>query len=128
MAGQSDVDDRLRSALENQFQSGFTDNIENTITDYVFMTVQWRNQEFSNSKFQWAKLGESVFFKRFCWEKTIFKNFEWAIAHLPPPPPGCASVTVYRNMCVVRIIGEETFFQKKGLCESLDERYLYIRE
>ena len=52
---QSDADDQLRSALENQFQSGFTENIENTITDYVFMTV-------------------------------------------------------YRNMCVVRIIGEKTFF------------------
>ena len=46
-----------RSALENQFQSGFTENIENTVTDYVFMTV-------------------------------------------------------YRNMCVVRIIGKKTFFQK----------------
>ena len=68
MAKQNDADDRLRSALENQFQSSFMENIENTITDYVFMTV-------------------------------------------------------YRNMCVVRIIGEETFFQKKGLCESLDERY-----
>ena len=73
VAQQSDADDRLRSALENQFQSGFTENIENTSTDYVFMTV-------------------------------------------------------YRNMCVVRIIGEETFFQKKGLSKSLDERYLYIRE
>ena len=39
MAEQSDADDRLRSAIENQFQSGFTENIENTITDYVFMTV-----------------------------------------------------------------------------------------
>ena len=48
-------DDRLRSAQENQFQSGFAENIEKTITDYVFMTV-------------------------------------------------------YRNMCVVRIIGEDTFF------------------
>ena len=51
VAEQSDADDRLQSALENQFQSGFT--------DYVFMTV-------------------------------------------------------YRNMCVVQIIGEETFFQKRA--------------
>ena len=35
-------------------------------------------------------------------------------------------MTVYRNMCVVRIIGEETCFQKRT-CESLDERYFYIR-
>ena len=28
-----------RSTLENQFESGFTENIENTITDYGFMTV-----------------------------------------------------------------------------------------
>ena len=73
VAEQSDADDRLRSALENQFQSCFTENIENTITDYVFMPV-------------------------------------------------------YRNMCVVRIISEETFLKKKGLCKSLDEHYLYIRE
>ena len=39
VAEQSDADDRLRSALENQFQSGFTHNIENTITGYVFMIV-----------------------------------------------------------------------------------------
>ena len=49
-----------RNALENQFQSGFTGNIENTIADYVFMKV-------------------------------------------------------YRNMCVVRIIGEETFFRMSRL-------------
>ena len=70
---QNDADGRLQSALENQFQSGFTENIENVIIDYIFMTV-------------------------------------------------------YRNMCVVRIIGEARFFQKNDLCESLDERYLYIRE
>ena len=64
VAEQNNADDRLRSTLENQLQSGFT--------DYVFMTI-------------------------------------------------------YRNMCVVRIIGEERVFQKKGLCESLDECYLYIR-
>ena len=56
---QNDADDRLRSALENQFESGFTKNIENTITDYEFMTV-------------------------------------------------------YRNMCVVRISDEETFFKKRA--------------
>ncbi len=28
-------------------------------------------------------------------------------------------------MCVGRIIGEETFFQKR-VCESLDERYLFL--
>ena len=56
------------SSRKNQFQSGFTENIENTIVDYAFMTV-------------------------------------------------------YRNMCVVRISGEETFFQKK-VYELLDERYL----
>ena len=60
-----------RSALENQFQRGFTHNIENTITGYMFMTVN-------------------------------------------------------RNMCVVRII-EGAFFQKKGLCDLLEKRYLYIR-
>ena len=71
VAEQSDADDRLRSALENQFQSVFTHNIENTITGYVFMTVD-------------------------------------------------------RDMCVVRTI-EGAFFQKKGLCDLLEERYLYIR-
>ena len=30
-------------------------------------------------------------------------------------------MTVYRNTCVVRISDEETFFKKKGLCESIDE-------
>ena len=70
MAEQRDADDRLRSALENQFQSGFTHNIENTITGYVFMTVD-------------------------------------------------------RNMCVVRII-ERAFFLKKGLCDLLEKRYLYL--
>ena len=59
MAEQSDADHRLRSALENQFQSGFTENIENTITDYGLTTV-------------------------------------------------------YRNMCVVRISDEETFFKKRA--------------
>ena len=68
---QSDADDRLRRALENQFQSSFTKNIENAIADYVFTTV-------------------------------------------------------YRNMCVVPIIGEENFFQKR-VCESLHERYFYTR-
>ena len=47
MVEQSDADDRLQSALENQFQSGFWENIENTITDYVFMTV-YRNMCGSN--------------------------------------------------------------------------------
>ena len=28
-----------RSVLENQFQSGFTENIENTVMDHGFMTV-----------------------------------------------------------------------------------------
>ena len=68
---QSDADDRLRRALENQFQSSFTKNIENAIADYVF-------------------------------------------------------ITVYRNMCVVPIIGEEKFFQKR-VSESLNERYFYTR-
>ena len=35
-------------------------------------------------------------------------------------------MTVYRNMRVVRIIGEETFFRKG--CAKIDKRYLYIRE
>jgi hypothetical protein len=69
VAEQSDADDRLRSALENQFHSSFTEHMENTITNYVFMIL-------------------------------------------------------YRNMCVARMVGEETFFQKR-VCESLDERYLF---
>ena len=71
VAEQSDADDRLQSALENQFQSGFMQNVENTITGYVFKIVD-------------------------------------------------------RNMCVVRII-EGAFFPKKGLCDLLETRYLYIR-
>ena len=39
VAEQSDANDRLRRALENQFHSGFTENIENTVTDYVCMSV-----------------------------------------------------------------------------------------
>ena len=59
VAEQSNADDRLRHALENQFQGCFMKNIENAITDCVFMIV-------------------------------------------------------YKNMFVVRIIGEETFFQKRA--------------
>lgn len=39
---QSEADDWLRSALENEFQSSLTEKIENTIRDYFFMTA-YRN-------------------------------------------------------------------------------------
>ena len=42
MVEQSDADDQLRSALQNQFHNGFTENIGNTITDYIFMAVYRR--------------------------------------------------------------------------------------
>ena len=65
----------------------------------IYRMEQWRNQEFSSngqkaawgSKFNgqgWLKFGQSVSFENILLgEKTIFKNFEWTIAHLPPPPP-----------------------------------------
>lgn len=43
MVEQSDAnDDRLRSALTHELQSDFMENIESTITDYVFIVV-YRN-------------------------------------------------------------------------------------
>lgn len=42
MAEQSDGDDQLHRTLKIQFKSGFTENLENTITNYIFMAV-YRN-------------------------------------------------------------------------------------